>query len=232
MTTHTAAQIDQLSSLTAAAVNGGQSSRIARTKLTITFQECRDRAAAAQLACSVLDDGKASGRLHVRTTGTKTVTIVSDGIESCKVRDVRNDPMTNAKTLLASCIRAAYPDYKLDQVKFITHKTAATTWALTKVKVTDKLEQATNALLSLLDTTEAEEASFRAVVTRMHNASIDAAEARTAAVEAARLQREAEEAELVARALAVRTQFVSDKLRAQGLGGAALEQAVQAVLAM
>ena len=140
--------------------------------------------------------------------------------------------MTNAKTLLASCIRAAYPDYKLDQVKFITHKTAATTWALTKVKVTDKLEQATNALLSLLDTTEAEEASFRAVVTRMHNASIDAAEARTAAVEAARLQREAEEAELVARALAVRTQFVSDKLRAQGLGGAALEQAVQAVLAM
>ena len=227
----TAAQIDQLSSLTAAAVNGGQSARIARTKLFLTFQELRDRLKAAELACVVLDDAKKSGKLGVRVTGTKKITIVSDGIESCSVKDVRNDTTSNGKLLLASCVNAAYKDYA-DKIILVSHKTAATTFKFAAVTPVDKLEQATKALLDLLNVTEAEEASFRVVVKRMHDSTIEAAETRKRDAEAARLQREAEEAELVALAMATRTQIVSDKLRAQGLEGAALEQAVQAVLAM
>lgn len=217
------------------AVEGGRNARFARTRLTLLFEGMRDRMAAAQAACAILDDAKASGKLGVQITGQKTITVVVEGIETTTTKDVRNDTTSNAKALLASCVNAAYKGHA-DRLTIKSEKVGASTPVWKAVTTVDKVESLLTSLIDELELTSPEADSLRHSVNRMAAAKAKAKQ------EAAALAKQ--EAEQAALALAEQqakqeqerldaiTAKVSDILTSQGLkaGSASWKAAEQALL--
>lgn len=217
------------------AVEGGRNARFARTRLTLLFEGMRDRMGAAQAACAILDDAKASGKLGVQITGQKTVTIVVEGIETTTTKDVRNDTTSNAKSLLASCVNAAYKGHA-DRLSIKSEKVGASSPVWKAVTAVDKVESLLASLIDELELTSPEAESLRHSVNRMSAAK---ATAKQEAAELAKLEAEkleAEKLEAAAKREAERldaiTAKVSDILTSQGLkaGSANWKAAEQALL--
>jgi len=219
----------------AQAVEGGRNARFARTRLTLLFEGMRDRIGAAQAACAILDDAKASGKLGVQVTGQKTITIVVEGIETTTTKDVRNDTTSNAKALLASCVNSAYKGHA-DRLSIKSEKVGASSPVWKAVTTVDKVESLLTSLIDELELTSPEADSLRHSVNRMAAAKATAKqEAATLAAAAAK-----QEAATLAAAAAKEEQErldaitakVSDILTLQGLkaGSASYKAAEQALL--
>lgn len=217
------------------AVEGGRNARFARTRLTLLFEGMRDRMAAAQAACSILDDAKASGKLGVQITGQKPIKVMLDGQEVTAYKDVRNDTTSNAKALLASCVNAAYKGHA-DRLSIKSEKVGASSPVWKAVTVKDKVETLLESLIDELELTSPEAESLRHSVNRISAAKAKAKEEAAAkakqeaeAAAAALAEEQAKQEQERLDAIAAK---VSDILTSQGLraGSASWKAAEQALL--
>jgi len=219
-----------------ATITNGDSAKYARQRLTIAFAEMRDRTGAADAACRILDDLKAGNKVGKRDVGTKESTVMVAGIATTTTSKVYSDTTSNAKRCLVGAVNAAYKEYS-DKVTLVSHKTGTTTFKLDEVKQVDKVEQAVDHLVSLLNITSVEEASLRHKVDSLIKAEAarvaDAEKAREAARAAARLASEEQAKEQEAARLAAFAVKVSEVCASQGIKeGSKAWQAVEMALAM
>jgi len=207
------------------AVDGGREAKFAKLRLSSAFAELRDRTAAADAACRLFDDMKASGKFAKIVSGT--VTVVENGVET--IREKKYDPSANARGVIQKSVNTAYPSYE-DTFVLKTHKSLRAQADYKPKTANDKLAMAVDKMFDLLGLTSAEETSLRLGISQ---AAKNAAWEEALIVNEARNERAVADAKKAAEAkkasaamMAEATVRAKTALAHMGLKGAALKTAV------